>query len=59
MNKEEVFQFLDDLRESGIVNMFGATPYVQEAFGVKKMEARELVVEWMKTFSERHANDAS
>lgn len=58
MNKEEVFQFLDDLRTSGFVNMFGATPYVQGAFGVKKMEARELVMEWMRTFAERHANEA-
>ena len=58
MNKEEVFQFLDDLRESGIVNMFGAGPYVEGAFGCKRSEAKALVVEWMKTFSERHQNEA-
>jgi len=54
MNKEIVFTFLDDLRESGITNMFGSGPYVQEAFGIDRYEARDLVLEWMKTFNERN-----
>jgi hypothetical protein len=52
--KESVFKFLDDLRESGAVNMFGAGQFVQEAFDVDRREARTLVGEWMDTFSERH-----
>jgi len=52
--KESVFQYLDDLRESGVTNMFGATPYIQDEFGVDKREAMALLVEWMQTFSERH-----
>jgi len=52
--KESVFEFLDDLRESGAVNMFGAGQFVQEAFDVDRREARTLVGEWMDTFSERH-----
>lgn len=55
MNKEEVFLFLDDLRDSGKINMFGAAAYVESAFGCKRFEAKELLLEWMKTFSERHA----
>lgn len=43
-------QFLDDLRESGETNMFGASPYVQEEFGVDRKEARAIVLEWMATF---------
>jgi predicted oxidoreductase len=50
----EVFEFLDNLRESGKTNMFGAAPYVQEVFDLNKFEARYLVSEWMRTFSERH-----
>lgn len=58
MNKEEVFVFLDDLRDSGVINMFGASSYIESAFGLKRFEAKELLLEWMKTFSERHANEA-
>jgi len=52
--KEEYFQFLDSLRESGQINMFGAGPYLMDAFGLDKRDAREIVLEWMETFSERH-----
>ena len=40
-------EFLDDLRDSGVTNMYGATPYIMEAFGVDKAEAREILLEWM------------
>ena len=52
--QEEVNVFLDNLRESGAINMFGAAPYVSDAFGVSKYEARDLVINWMETFAERH-----
>ncbi len=52
--KQEVFEYLDHLREKGITNMFGATPYVQNEFALERKEARELLGEWMATFSERH-----
>lgn len=54
MNKELVFEFLDNLRESGITNMYGAAPYVERVFGLPRKEARTLVLEWMDTFEERH-----
>lgn len=47
---EEMLDYLDDLRESGDTNMFGAAPYVQSQFGLSKSEAREVVLYWMKTF---------
>ena len=52
--QEKVNVFLDKLRESGATNMFGAAPYVSDAFGVSKYEARDLVINWMETFAERH-----
>ena len=52
--QEEVNLFLDDLRESGAINMFGAAPYVAETFGVSRYDARDLVKNWMQTFAERH-----
>ena len=52
---EEMFEFLDDLRDSGITNMFGAGPYLREEFPhLDRDTARDVVVLWMKTFSERH-----
>ena len=54
MNKEEIFIFLDNVRESGSINMFGAGPVVQEMFGLSRYEARDVVLEWMQTFSQRH-----
>jgi len=43
-------EFLDQLRESGITNMFGARVYVEREFGLDRREAKEIVLEWMKTF---------
>lgn len=54
--KEEVFQFLDGVRDWGGINMFGAGPLVADSFGVGRREAQNLLAEWMRTFSERHAN---
>jgi hypothetical protein len=49
-NKQEYFEFLNVLRESGKINMFGAAPYLQETFGLKRYEARDIVIEWMENF---------
>ena len=47
---EDYFEFLNDLRESGQINMFGAGPVLQEVFGLDKYEAREILGAWMKSF---------
>ena len=46
----EAFEYLDELRESGAVNMFGATSYVERDLGYDKKTARNLVTAWMKSF---------
>lgn len=51
---DEHLEYLDELRDSGDTNMFGAAPYVVEEFGVTKNQARGILGYWMKTFSERH-----
>ncbi len=57
--KAEVFSYLDDLRTSGEVNMFGATPCIMQDFGMGKTEARKFHGEWMRTFAERHPHGES
>lgn len=52
--QEEHLTYLDDLRESGITNMFGAAPYLAQNFGLTNQASREILVYWMKTFKQRH-----
>ena len=48
---QEHKDFLDNLRESGVTNMFGAAPYVQDMFPeLSKSEAKSVLIHWMKTF---------
>lgn len=54
---EEYFEYLDQLRESGVTNMFGATPYLIEEFGVDRPTARRILTEWIYSFSERHLQE--
>ena len=56
MDKTKYFEYLDALRESGAVNMFGAGVYLREIFGISLKDSREIIVEWMETFAERHPN---
>jgi hypothetical protein len=52
---DEHLRFLDQLREGGSVNMFGASQPLREVyFELDKQQARAIVAYWMKTFSERH-----
>jgi hypothetical protein len=54
MNKEHYFVYLDNLRESGETNMFGAAPYLADVFELTKQEAHDILLQWMQTFDERH-----
>ena len=44
------YRFLVKLRNSGDTNMYGATPYLQEFFGLDRREARNILTEWMRSF---------
>ena len=50
-----VFTYLDELRESGVTNMFGATPYLEAEFGLDRRTARRYLTQWMQTYAERQA----
>jgi hypothetical protein len=56
MEKNKYFIFLDQLRNSGETNMFGATPYIQARFGLLRKEAEAILLEWMETFDARCDN---
>ena len=47
---QKYIDFLNSLRESGITNMFGARPYLQETFDLSKAEAGKVLANWMSNF---------
>lgn len=56
--EKEVFQYLNELRESGETNMFGAASYIVEEFPfVEIKEARQLLSTWMKVFNKEGKYD--
>lgn len=58
---DEHLEFLDELRESGETNMFGARPYLLADFGDELTEdqAAQVLIYWMHSFEERHARSQS
>lgn len=54
--REEIFTFLNRLRESGAVNMFGATPYIEENFDLDRKEAKQYLISWMEWVSNNPSN---
>lgn len=51
-SEKEMFEFLNDLRESGSINMFGARPYLAKQFELSNMESLDILVKWIKNFNE-------
>lgn len=49
---DEHLEFLDELRDSGVTNMFGAASYISDEFEIDKKEAGEILQYWMNTFGE-------
>lgn len=46
------YEYLEDLRDSGVTNMFGSPAYLQEEFGITFEEASKIVSNWMENYSE-------
>jgi hypothetical protein len=55
--QNEMFLYLDDLRDSGVTNMFGARPYLMRAFDIPPARATATLSAWMKTYSQRHPKE--
>jgi hypothetical protein len=55
--EQEVLEYLNMLRDSGVTNMFGATPYIEAEFGLDKKESRRLLSLWMYNFNDEGKYD--
>ena len=51
---DEHLEYLDDLRESGEINMFEAGEYIEDEFNISKDEARTIIMYWMKSFGDKN-----
>ena len=48
---QEYYQFLNDLRESGEINMFGASPFLRREWpDLTQTQARDVLMSWMDQF---------
>lgn len=45
--RKEIYHFLLELRNSGSINMFGASPYIRAKFNLDKYQSRELLNRFM------------
>jgi hypothetical protein len=56
--EEKYYVYLDNLRDSGVTNMFGAGSYLVDEFPeLNKHTARNVLMDWMDTFGERHKTE--
>ena len=52
------FEYLDDLRDSGVTNMFGAAVYLRRDYGLDKATSSKVLSQWMRTFSKDKTPEA-
>ena len=52
---DDMLEYLDFLRESGVTNMYGAGVYLEAEYDMSRQDARTVLSYWMHTFGERHA----
>lgn len=51
MTDNEHWIYLEKLRRSGIVNMYGAAPYLKAEFGIAKLsDAQAILTNWMMNY---------
>tara|TARA_R100000008_G_C3556433_1_gene153477 strand:+ start:558 stop:773 length:216 start_codon:yes stop_codon:yes gene_type:complete len=47
----EYYQYLEGLRQSGVTNMYGATPYLREEFPEVRNDAQRILGSWMRNYN--------
>ena len=54
--RNEIYLYLEELRESGETNMFGAGTYIQRDFKLSKDKAITYLSDWMKQYNDELQN---
>jgi hypothetical protein len=47
------FEYLDELRDSGRTNMYGAARYLVDEMEVPEAKSHKYVIHWLETFEAR------
>lgn len=50
---EKYYNYLNELRETGLVNMFGAAIYLENDFGLSHEKAKEILLKWIVEWGEK------
>ena len=45
-----MLRFIAGLSQTGVTNMFGAGPYLEREFGLDRNEAKEVLLNWMRSY---------
>lgn len=52
MEKQIYYDYLEELRQSGVTNMFGAAPYLMREFALSYDEASKILSDWMHNYKQ-------
>jgi uncharacterized protein YlbG (UPF0298 family) len=52
---QQINIYLNTLRESGRINMFGATPYLMDRFDLTRKQASIALIAWMESYKQEKA----
>ena len=48
--RKEYYEYLENLRKSGITNMWGGVPFLVDEFGLSYDEAKAILQDWIKNY---------
>lgn len=51
-SREDVFGYLLDLRDEGIVNMWGAPAFLEQDLGMSREDAKNVFLDWVDSFED-------
>lgn len=57
MTTNKYWIYLEDLRRSGVTNMFGAAPYLESEFDLDHKEAVKVLSDWMANYNPEDYDD--
>ena len=47
------FAYLEDLRDSGEVNMWASSQFLEKEFGLSRRESKDVFLAWIRTFNKK------
>lgn len=51
MTDNKYWIYLEELRRSGVTNMYGAASYLMDAFDLTHNEATSILADWMRNYN--------